>query len=369
MAVKKSPGQKRKRIVQIAALLLFVVTTYFAGQFVGNITSNTLAWTNDHSSTKASVTELVFGQEEYRNRKGRKRTRDVYSVSYQFNVDGEGISNTVNISASQFNDLEQGGEIDVWYSNQDLYLNDTKENVTESIADNTTESNMFDAAVYTAPVCLFLYWLLSLIFVRESKKSLPEGFYTETSWLDVDDKYMVALDGSDLVYFDIDKNRVGDVQEAYQNNADLEELIGNSKSSKLKRIPLGEISQLSSDHNSDVISIEYKDDSHSIEFLNQTVKAHALERIIKHIPASLSYSTQERTRLQAATPSFIWLAILATVIYFVNIFVVNALIALYVVVSVLPKIVSRLLDPTITQNWLLPETQSDTETEAEPVTD
>ncbi|MCJ8320933.1 MAG: hypothetical protein MJK12_14940 [Colwellia sp.] len=363
MAVKKSPGQKRKTIVQVSVFMLFIITTYFAGQFWGTISESSMSWVKDHSSTTATVTEVLHEEEEYRNMKGRKRTRDLYTMSYKFTLEGEEFDNTVEISSSAYDNTEQGSELVVWYANEDPYINDSKDNVESALSDNNAMSNMVSVGVYTAPVALFIYWLLSIIFVRESKKSLPEGFYTETSWLDVDDKYMVALDGSDLVYFDIDKNRVSDVQEAYQNNANLEELIGNSKSSKLKRIPLGKITELVSHHNSDVIAIDYNDDSHSIEFLNQTVKAHALERIVKHIPSTLTYVKKERTRLQAAIPSFIGLLIVAAIIYFVDYFVVSFLLGLYILVSLLPKIVSRLIDPTTTQSWLTPEV----ETEAEPV--
>lgn len=365
MTLQKSPGQKRKKIVLISVMILFVISTYFAGKLVGFISDSSLAWVENHGVAAATVTELLQEEEEYRNSKGRKRTRQAYYLSYTFTVDDEVIENQVYVDSNQFDNLEQGNEISVWYDNQDYYTNDTQENVEEEMSGNTTEGNMFSAAIYTAPVAMFLYWLLSLIFVRESKKALPEGFYTENSWLDVDDNYLVALDGSDLVYFDIDKNKVSDIQEAYQKGADLEELIGNSKSAKFKRIPLGEISELVSHHNSDVINIEHNDDSHSIEFLNQTVKAHALERITKHIPTTLSYNKQERTRLQAIVPTLLWLITLIVIAYFVDHIVLTVLFGFYVIISVLPKMISRFIDPTVTESWitLIVETEAETVTE------
>lgn len=351
MAVQKSPGQKRKQIVIIFTVILFAVSTFFAGQFLGSITDSSLAWIDDHTATNAVVTELIYEEEEYRNRKGKLRTRDIYYLSYSFQIDGDTLENQVEVNLSQYNQLEQGSNVEIWYDNQDYYTNDTQENIEDLLADNTIEGNMFNVAIYTAPASMFIFWVLSLIFVRESKKALPKGFYTETSWLDVDDKYMVSLDGNELVYFNIDKSKISDIQEAYQNGANLEELMGNSKSSKLKRIPLAEISELTSRHNSDVINIEHNEENHSIEFLNQTVKAHALERITKHIPTSLAYTKKEKTRIQAAIPSLLWLLILITAVYFVENLVVNAVIGLYVIVSVLPKIIGRLLDPTVIQTW------------------
>lgn len=351
MAVQKSPGQKRQRIVLITVVILFAISTFLAGKLVGAITDSTLAWVDDHSSSTAIVTELVQEEETYRNRKGRERTRTIYYLSYSFSIDGEVVDNQVSINNNQFSNLAEGDEISVWYDNKDYYTNDTQENIEDELAGNTIEGNAFSAAMYTAPASIFLYWLLSLIFVRESKKALPEGFYNETSWLDVDDKYLVALDGSELVYFNIDKSKVSSIQEAYQKGASLEELIGNSKSSTFKRIPLNEISELTSNHNSDVISIEHNDESHSVEFLNQTVKAHALDRIIKHIPTTLSYSENERTRLQAAVPNLVWLTVLVAIMYFVDVDVISILLVLYIIFSVFPKIISRLLDPTVTKTW------------------
>jgi len=364
MAVQKSPGQKRKQIVIVGVVILFAISTYFGGKFLGAMADSSLSWVDNHTEIKASVTELAHEEEEYRNRKGRKRTRNVYYLSYNFSIDGELIENHVDIDERQYSALEQGNEVDIWYSNQDFYINDTQKNVEQKMDDNTAEEKMFSAAMYTAPASYFLYWILSIIFVRESKKALPEGFYTETSWLDVDDKYLVALDGSDLVYFDIDNSKVSTIQEAYQKGVDLEELIGNSKSSKFKRIPLAEITELTSHHNSDVISIEHNDDSHSIEFLNQTVKSHALKRISKYIPSSLSYNKNERTRIQAAIPAFLWLIVLLAIVYFADIFLLNVLIGIYAVISVIPKIIGRLLDPTVTETWETVEVEeADTVTE------
>ena len=147
------------------------------------------------------------------------------------------------------------------------------------------------------------------------------------------------------------------MQDAYQNSASLEELLAISKSSKFKRIPLYEITRLLSNHNSDVIIIDHKDDTHSIEFLNQTVKAHALDRIRPLIPTSLQYEKKERTRIQAAIPSIIFLAIMVSIILFFDSFILNLIIGFIIIVWTIPKIFSRLIDPTITERWLNPESE------------
>jgi len=356
MAKYKSPGQKRKRIVRIIVFIIFCVVTYGGGELLKRVKSSELDWVESHKSVVATITELKTEEEEYRNMKGRKRYRDIYLASYRFSIDGNEYTSTVEVSSLAYAKLKQGGEINIWYANGDPDLNDTESNVESEIAGNTAAGNIGGVLPYTAPFSLILYWLLKIIFVRESKKALPEGFYTETSWLDIDDNYVVFLDGNDLVYFNIHHKQSSDVQEAYQKNASMEELQGISQSTKFKRVPLSEIKELTSNHNSDVINIEHGEDSHSVEFLNQTVKAHALERIRPFIPQTLKYSKKEKTRLQAAMPSTIMLAIFAGLIYYFDGYILNGILAFIAIVWIVPMIISRLIDPTVVEEWVTPET-------------
>ncbi|MCP4322877.1 MAG: hypothetical protein GY787_13725 [Alteromonadales bacterium] len=351
MAKHKSPGQKRKGIVRIISLLLFLGATYIASTFINSLNTDELKWVDEHKEAVGNIKLLNQYEEEYRTLKGRTRYRDIYEMSYSFTVAAEEYENTTTISKTTYSSSQVGENVTIWYASNNPYTNDTKNNVESAVSDNDAAGNIFAAIPYTGPAGLFIYWLLNLIFVRESKKALPEGFYTETSWLDIDDNYIVAIDNSDLVFFDIEAKQASDVQEAYQNNAPLEELIAISKSSKFKRIPFTEITEIESDHNSDVFTITHGEDSHSVEFLNQTVKAHALEAVKKQIPASLEYTKKERTRLQAAVPSFIFLAVLALIAVVADIFILNVVIGFIGIIWVLPKIFSRLIDPTITEKW------------------
>ena len=357
----KSPGQKRKGMVRIIAFLVLIAATYTLSLFLGAVTTEELAWTADHQEVMATITELSHESEEYRNLKGRLRTKDVYYAAYEFSVDSEQYANSIEISHSEFASHEDGDQIPVWYATDDPDLNDTKMNIQSAINNNDTVGNMVQALPFSIPATMFIYWLLTLIFVRESKTVLPEGFYTESSWLDVDDHYLVSLDNNDLVYFKFDAKRSAHVQESYQNGVPLEELIATSKASKFKRLPLSEIAGMRSDHNSDVIHIEHGDDTHMVEFLNQTVKAHALERIKKLIPASLEYAKIEKTRIQAALPSLITLLLLCGGIAYFDLFIVQIILGFAALVWVLPKLISRLINPTITEKWMQPTTELDSE--------
>lgn len=347
----KSPGQKRKKWVRVIAILIFIVATCAASLLAKMINDESLSWVADHVAVQGVVTERSYEREEYRNRKGRKRYRDVYQLSYEFTAAGETYSNWVSVGESLYENMEEGGTVTIWHASDDPYINDLKENVESRVSGSDSAGNIVSAITFTAPTCLFLYWLLNLLFVREPKNALPEGFYTENTWLDIDDNYLVMLDGSDLVFFNIDKKHSSDAQEAYQNNASLEALMAASKSSNFKRIPLPEITELLSHHNSDVFVIEHGDDTHTVEFLNRTVKAHALERVKPFIPETLVYSKKERSRLQAAVPSSLVLTILIAIGYFVDSLLLNLALGFIAIVWVVPTIISRLIDPTVTEKW------------------
>lgn len=351
MAKHKSPGQKRKGIVRIISVLIFLGATYAASIVLKSIHTNNLNWTNTHIEVIGNITDQTQEEEEYRTLKGRKRYRDVYSITYTFKNEEQEYQNTVEVNESEYLSYQIGDNIDIWHASNDPYTSDTKDNVESEVSHNDTAGNLIGVMPYTGPASLFLYWLLNIVFVRESKKSLPTGFYTETSWLDIDDNYVVAIDNEDLVFFDINEKQSSNVQSAYQNNQPLEELIVMSKSSEFKRIPLSEVTELESDHNSDVFIITHGEDRHSVEFLNQTVKAHALEAVQKLLSDSLEYTKNEKTRLQAAVPSLIFLAVLIIIGIVADIFLLNVVLCFIGIVWVLPKIFSRVIDPTITETW------------------
>jgi hypothetical protein len=354
MAVQRSPGQKRLRRVRIIMVLLFIAITYLGSHILGYVKTKSLEWVNDHQQVNATIVDKKHVREEYRNLKGRKRMRDAYYVSYRFIAADREYTKTIKIDDFQYDEIDKGDEVPVWYASGDPSKNDLVANIVLDKIGNTTVSNMISVLFVTVPVCLFLYYMLKLIFVREAKKALPDGFYTENSWLDIDDNYVVALENSELIYFNIHPKRAGRVQEAYQKDATVDELFELSGAKGAVRIPMNKISKLSSCHNTDTIRIKHEDKSHSVEFLNQTVKAHALERVKKLIPASLEYSIDEPTRLRAAMPSVIFLLILAGLFYYFDNPVAIGVIAFITIIWTIPTVFSRLLDPPVTQRWQLP---------------
>ncbi len=177
------------------------------------------------------------------------------------------------------------------------------------------------------------------------------GFYTDHSWLDIDDRFVVFLENDELIYFGFHKKLIPKVQRAYQDDKTLEELISISKSKKVNRINLQQISELTSRHNSDVIGIKSDDESYSVEFLNQAIKAHALEAIKVRMPTDLDYKLTQKSRIGAAIPATLFLLSIFLIGYYVDALVVQVILGLIGIVWVIPTVFSRLIDPTEIKIW------------------
>jgi hypothetical protein len=356
----KSQGQKRKKYVQVFSILFFLITTYYGASVVKLFADSENSWIDEHNEAVATIVDKRTFEEEYSGRKGRTKYRTAYEISYTFTLNDEPYSNSVVVSESTFNELQKDAQVKVWYNTDDPYYNDTADNAQSAIEDNNIGSNMVSAAPFTGGVSYFIYWMLSLLFVRESRKKLPEGFYTENSWLDVDDKFLVAMNENKIDYFSIRSSTLATVQQNYQRGDTIEQLSKVSESKEFFEIPFADIIKVESAHTSDTIKISTAEDEHSIEFLNQAVKAHALERMEKHFPTALLKSVNEPTRLKALIPSLIMLSIVVGLVVYLNGFLIKLGIGLLGAYFLLPSFVRTLIEPAITTKWDLPEVEAQT---------
>ncbi len=64
-------------------------------------------------------------------------------------------------------------------------------------------AHFFYAVIFSAFVSVSGYFLQHYLFVKVSQGSLPEGFYTQNSWLDVDDKYLVLIQADELFFLSL----------------------------------------------------------------------------------------------------------------------------------------------------------------------
>lgn len=349
MAKTRSPGQKRKLWIHSSMVVLVLLGLTLAYFIKGPAQVAAIERTKHHVAAEATITSLDVTEEEYRGRKGRKKTREVYSVSYEYTVNGVQYQQQHSLSAGEYDDLSGKESLQVWFAEQKPE-EATPQIVVEHQAHESAVERVFDAVPFVIGLALLLDIVLVLLFGREPKGKLPEGFYTANSWLDVEDDRLVVLDGQNLVSVSFDSKQTDTVQELYQSGAGLAAIVAQVPS-KQKVIDLSTVSKVRSEHFRDTIhltfSVDGKENSESLEFLSATVKEHALKQIARALPASLRMNVEKRTRLQAARPSLITMLLSAAALYY---FLGNLLAVAgcgLVTLWALKIAVQRLLDPTV----------------------
>ncbi|GLK87215.1 hypothetical protein [Pseudomonas turukhanskensis] len=357
MAKLRSPGQKRKLWIRSSMVVLAVLGLTAAYFIKGPAQVAAIQLAKHHNSAQATVASLDQAEEEYRGRKGRKKTRIVYSVSYAYDINDAHYTHEQPLTAGQYDALEGQDTVEVWYPEGKPDAAQPQL-VVEHLANEPAGERVFDVATWFIPVVVVLNLLLTFLFGREPKGKLPEGFYTEKSWLDVEDDRLIVLDGNHLLSMSFDKKHRDQVQEIYQrgglNGNYLEELLSKVET-KRTLVDLSTVSKMTSEHYDDTIHLKYnvdgKDESLSLEFLSATVKAHALQRIARALPANLNMSVEKLTRLQAARVPLGVAVVSAGVAYYFldHIWVVGllGLLGLYA----LKVGAARLIDPTITTTF------------------
>lgn len=236
--------------------------------------------------------------------------------------------------------------------------------------ENTGLEFSFDAFKTVLPIVLpaalaltlYLHKVLKTIYVRESSE-LTEGFYTQTSWLDIDDHQLVYADvgKNEVCTFDIPESRLPDVQAAYQQQASLSTLIVEArvKATGIKRIAMSDITSFSSTHKKDNIDIQYQDEYYTLEFLNIATKEHALKRLQLMLNDSMQYQKKTPTRIRAAFP---WLVTLLAFIAIMAVFQQPYVWAVLVGIGfflILPKMLRELIDPSQVETWSVVDAQAD----------
>lgn len=346
----RSPGQKRKLWIRSSMIVLALLGLTFAYFIKGPAQVAAIERTKHHVTAEATISSLDQTEEEYRGRKGRKKTRQVYTVSYEYQVNGVQYQQQHDLTSSQYDDLVGNETLPVWFAEQKP-ADATPKIVVEHQAHESAVERVFDAAPYVIGLALILNIILSLLFGREPKGKLPEGFYTENSWLDIEDDRLVVLDGQYVVSVRFDSKQCDKVQKLYQSGAGLEAILAQVPC-KQTRIDLNTVTEVSSEHFRDTISLSFSTDgkknSISLEFLSATVKEHALTQIARALPASLKMNVEKRTRLQSARASLIVAVISAGALYY---FLGNVLAmggCALVLLWALKVLLQRLIDPTVT---------------------
>ena len=283
MELIKSPGQIRKSRTKIIVVCLFIFSTMLGAIVTQHLSKRSLAWTYNAAKTTAAITNIAEQTEEYRNFRGRKRYREIVTVDYKYSVETETYSHTKELN-NPLDAAKLSQNLSILYSPSNPNQHQFESQVRSVLARDSLTPQLISAAPFSGALAYAVYLILSLFWVRESKNVLPKGFFRENCWLDVDDRYVVALDKGNLVTFDIHKSKLSTVQTSFQQNKPISDLVYLSGHSEILILPLDEITKVTSDHNSDLVYIEHDDAEHRFEFLNVSVKNHALKRILPLLP-------------------------------------------------------------------------------------
>jgi hypothetical protein len=350
-----SPGQKKRRwIIAIMVSLTLAVSALIACLPTAAEREARML-EQSHDMATATLTAVTDEVSEYTGRKGRRMTEHDYSADYDFALQGEQLSGHAALSAAEYRALNEGEQIEIWFPKDQPALSMPKM-VADRLAVSTPIDRLSPYIRWILPAAAALTTLMLFLFGREPKGVLPEGFYTENSWLDVDDKYLVYLTDDHLYSISIGKNEVGAIQRLYQNGATIDKLLAEA-GGKHVSIPLAAISEVESHFHKDTLEVTYvvdgKTDYETLEFLNPAVKRHAAEQIGKALPPHMNREDVQKGRLQSALPALIVSLVLGAAIYFVHSTLVH-IIAILLLLWCLKVVLTRLLRPVALTRWSLP---------------
>jgi len=348
--MKKTQGQKRQTWVTAFVVTAFLITSALGIFGYQRLMGNAYSWVGNHGEVQGTIIDLKAEEEEYRNRKGRKRTRTNYFARYQFEFKGEEISGSFKTSSGRYDQLGIGDYISIWHDLDDPYVSAPQEKVENGKASSPTSAMIF-VLPFTFGFAWFLNAFLGFLFVRESNSRLNEGFYTDNSWLDIEDKKLVLLDIERVSVSTLKDKQVKQVTTAYQNNASHKELISLLNSDQQESVELAGITNITSRHDEDTIRIETEEKSISLDFLNNGTKAHALERLQKVLPQSLQHTETKRTRLRSAAPRLVFLGVLFAAGFVLNDGLIWFMAAAVALLFIVPTAIRRLIDPTVVTEY------------------
>jgi hypothetical protein len=352
-----SPGQIRKRNIKRGCIVFALVCLSLAYFVPGPAQLAAIELQQNHESAPITITNVNEVEEESRGRRGRKKISTMIYIDYQYQAEGETFSNQKKLSASDFLAFKDISVPQVWFKPGEAAKAKLAGQV-KADATRTPVQRMFSVGMIVLPVLYVLNIILSFFFGREPKGYLPEGFYTDSSWLDIEDNYLITLEEQNINIVSFDKKSAKTIQSRYQNGSSLDEIVRDI-SVKQSIIPIDSITSIESDHFRDTIYIEYKindeEESKSLEFLSATVKAHALEKLSSLLPTNLVRTDKQFSRFGATKWRLMFAVTFAAIaVYYADmavVLVLSVLASLYLVKSSL----ARLIDPTLRSQWVVKE--------------
>lgn len=241
--------------------------------------------------------------------------------------------------------ITAGHAVFVWPNSADSYSY-ASNSLAGGVA-NVSITALFSFLSVTIGIGLLTNILLGLLFVRESRLELNEGFYSEDSWLDVEDKKLVMLNDHFVAMASLKESQIKTIAQLYQSDANHNELIALLKTNQLKRAVLADITALHSRHDEDLILLAEGNKEIELSFLNHGTKAHALDKLEAKLPLTLVRNQFTRSRLRSAMPRLVILAVLLVTGFVISNVSAWFVIGLSSVVFIVPTLISRLISPTV----------------------
>jgi len=342
--MKKTQGQKRKARITLIAIVVFGLLLAGSIFIYQNDMASQYEWVDRHKETQGVVTALYAEEDEYRTLKGRRRTDTTYYVDYTYLAGVDLIESYAVLSSSDYHSFSLGDDISIWF---DPDYPETNEPAV--IVADGKQSGLLSALIAVGPVCFGIAYVLRLFlllfFGGESRKKLAEGFYTENSWLDVDDNKLVLIGSDTISLAEFKDSQKSKLTELYQSGAGHSTLHEEFKEKQISSVATKDVTRIESRHDDDKIDITAGEEKLTLDFLNIGTKDHALQKLGKMLPQQFETTEVKRSRIMSALPRLLMIAALVTLGFWLSEFVLwlaCGAVALYM----MPTLIRRLLDPT-----------------------
>lgn len=357
----KSVAQQRKVKLRLVIAALTIIALIAVAWLKGLSAEKAARLIASHQVAQATVVSLQHNQ----IKAGKTDERDyknVYSLQYQFTVSGETINNTMLLSAYDFESFQGVEQLEVWYDPSNPHHNSIEKLIKAKARVSSFTWRLISAALFIIPAMLFLFKFIAFFYLREPKGVLPIGFYTDNSWLDIEDNCLAQIDGASLRVASFDKKKADKVQMLYQSDTAFSDIAAAVKANETV-VPLANVSLLESKHYKDELSLEWQDgeEQHDIrvQFISVAAKEHALARISALLPSGLNHQVVPKTRVQSAAAGAVGVIIGALVVATAflyefsgkNLDIVLFAFGGLILYFALPSMIARLLDPTVVKSW------------------
>ncbi|CAA0080929.1 Uncharacterised protein [BD1-7 clade bacterium] len=346
-----SPWGRWRRHARWLAGIVTIAATLIGCLFFRFATWQPLDWPTQVDHLYGEVVQLRSDFADGKHQGAGRRQEEFYLV-YRFHHDDvraeSGFVSRVRITEKAYRSYQVGGHIPLVVSRSNPSLNDTFDNYQRR---HSWGNTLLSVLPFSLVGGLLFYFMLMYFSLKTHDDIMHEGFYTEHSWLDVEQRQVVFLHRGTLYYFDIDPKQIDKVRRAYQRGVDCNSLRLLSHSSYFRDLPLEDITRLSTSDRSRQLDIAYQAERHAIRFMNQAHKKHALEQIKHYLPDYMAYEETDTPIWQAGLPCVFAILVLITVSAVLQTLVGYAVCGGIIVAILLPRLLMTYLTGNRRRVW------------------